>query len=272
MSDLSFAESFAGTFAEGVHGAYSWKEYWEALVDDHCRFYIPFSAYLWCSAILLAASSVTLAIIHPSLVPGNTLPLWVLVVMGTYQLVQWIMFLNAFYRVVKSVLRRNVFLGKVWQMYLVQVITFAHFYLFLFLTSHTNKDEEDITLVSDQAFAFNADLNESEYGGGSSISGRTIKLVRLDTIKLPVFSPISCFCKHFHTQKSSTCIMFCCFSQISTFFYFSCVIQSSVGYGDIVPNAFYSQIAVAIQMLLGMIYSVVIISQVLFQAETFCFD
>ena len=177
MSDLSFSESFAGTFAEGAHGAYSWKEYWEALVDDHCRFYIPFSAYLWCSAILLAASSVTLAIIHPSLVPGNTLPLWVLVVMGTYQLVQWIMFLNAFYRVVKSVLRRNVFLGKVWQMYLVQVITFAHFYLFLFLTSHTNKDEEDITLLNDQAFAFNADLNESEYGAGSSISGRTIKLV-----------------------------------------------------------------------------------------------
>jgi hypothetical protein len=52
------------------------------------------------------------------------------------------------------------------------------------------------------------------------------------------------------------------FDDTITFIYFSMAIQTSAGYGDIVANSFYVEWAVALQMLLGMLYNVVIITQV----------
>jgi hypothetical protein len=103
------------------HIDYTWGDYWADFRQEVSfffeDFYMPFSYYLIFSVAILFASSLTLSIMHAKGETGHrTCSSALLISIGAFQVLQWIIFGLALYRVSKAVSKRNVFLGKVWQM------------------------------------------------------------------------------------------------------------------------------------------------------------
>jgi hypothetical protein len=74
--------------------------------------------------------------------------------------VQTFLFVTGSYRIVYAVLRRKVVLGRVCMVYLIQIFMFATLYLLFYLLMHNNADGDEtrLTLRSNQAFSFHAQM------------------------------------------------------------------------------------------------------------------
>jgi hypothetical protein len=145
------------------------------------------------------------------------------------QSIQWLICIVGFVIVMRCVLERKVALGRATKMYVIQVLSFAGLYLTFFLCWHERLYLTERPDDRDEAFV----MTTSEV-----------------KIFVDNYAPNS----HEMCQHGAGILML--------FVYFSSVVQSSVGLGDLVPNAEIAQIVVNVQMFVGMLYAVVIISQV----------
>jgi hypothetical protein len=126
----------------------------------------------------------------------------------------------------------RVSLGKAWQAYLTVLLSYAGIYFALFLFAHRPQCPH-AAFSPHEAFA-------------TTVPDLTLFAQREGT------API--------TQRAALAA-----DPLSLFIallYFATATQSSVGFGDIVPNSFAAQFIVASQQAFGLIYNVVVIAQV----------
>ena len=92
------------------------------------------------SIAIQAAHLATVCSAMPSIVPGTAMQAGPLAVCVALQIAQLLVAAAGFREVLHAALQRTIFLGKVWQQYVVQLLSFQGLYMLLFVMLHATNE------------------------------------------------------------------------------------------------------------------------------------
>ena len=178
----------------------------------------------------------------PSIVPGTAMQAGPLAVCVALQIAQLLVAATGFREVLRAALQRTIFLGKVWQQYVVQLLSFQGLYMLLFVMLHATNE-----------------VDSSRSGAGAK---QTDEVFDWHSAFVTAGRDVSLFGSVRGTKDPRVVVGSNAGEVWCTLMYYSVVVQSCVGYGDMVPDSFILQWLSNVQMLLGVFYTIVIVSQV----------
>jgi hypothetical protein len=120
--------------------------------------YIKSHRLLTLSCVVMLFMVVILESLKERVDAGGKTTLTTIGVVAVCLSMQVFLFITGFYRIMYAVLLRRVVLGRVCMVYIIQIFMFSTLYLLFYLCFHNSKDETRLTLKSNQAFSFHAQM------------------------------------------------------------------------------------------------------------------